>query len=54
MAGLFKEVDPELLAFDIWPMKSQTATHLGSLLEMYNDGHDMYSARVAQTHTRKL
>lgn len=21
---------------------------------MYNDGHDMYSARVAQTHTRKL
>lgn len=30
-------------------MESQTVIHLGSLVEMCNDGHDMYSARVAWT-----
>lgn len=54
MADLFKEVDPEKLAFDIWPMECQTVIHLGSLVEMCNDGHDMNPARVALTRTREL
>ena len=53
MADLFKEVDPEKLAFDIWPMECQTVIHLGSLVEMCNDGHDMNPARVALTRTRE-
>lgn len=54
MADLFKEVDPESLTFDIWPVECQTVIHLESPVEMRNDGHDINSARVALTHTGEL
>lgn len=45
---------PWIACFWHMAMESQTVIHLGSLVEMCNDGHDMYSARVAWTQAREL